>query len=88
MILCAAEFPVEIVGVTDASPADGFFFGLPVVRRLEDLGIVDAVIITDLTDPQGRFLDLADRFPAERILAPGILGIARDAPKPRRKDTA
>jgi len=87
-ILCAAEFPVQLIGVLDET-ADGIpFFGLPVADIPKRLGSIDAVVVTDLTDPQSIYDGLVAHFPAERILAPGILGIVRNPAKPRRKEGA
>lgn len=88
MILCAAEFEVELIGLIDITVERDRFMDRPVVDRLKKLGPVDAVVVTDLTDPQSSYTALAEHFPAERILAPGILGIVRNAPKARRKEDA
>lgn len=78
MILCAHEYPVTLVGVVDPSIHRDSFQGLPVVSRLKTLGPVDAVVITDLTNPQAAYAALAEYLPAERILAPAILRIVRN----------
>ena len=78
MILCAHEYPVEIVGITDPTAGQEKFLGLPVVPMLKKLGTVDAVVITDLTDPQAAYAALAEHLPSERILTPAILRVARD----------
>jgi len=57
--------------------ADDARQGLPVVNRLKDLGPVDAVVITDMTDPQAVFAALVQVLPRERILAPDFLKISR-----------
>jgi DNA-binding MarR family transcriptional regulator len=88
MILCAAEYDVELVGLVDITVEQDIFMGRPVVDRLKKLGPVDAVVVTDLADPQSAYKALAEHFPAERILTPGILGIVRNAPKARRKEDA
>jgi DNA-binding MarR family transcriptional regulator len=88
-ILCAAEFPVQLVGVLDkTADSDVSFCGLPVADIPKKLGSLDAVVITDLIDPQSIYEGLVAHFPAERILAPGILGIVLSPAKPSRKERA
>ena len=78
IMLCAGESNVSLVGIVDTNVSDEPFMGLPVTNLLKNLGAVDAVIITNLTDPQVAFNVLSEYFPSERILAPSILGIVRD----------
>ena len=77
VVLCTAERRVDLVGVIDAAGHGEPFMGLPVVDRLDRLAPVDAVIVTDLTNPQGVYDALAGHLADERILAPGILGVVR-----------
>jgi hypothetical protein len=59
------------------------FQNLPVVPLLKKLGPVDAVIITDLTDPQAAYAALAEHLPEDRILAPAILRVVRNGARER-----
>jgi DNA-binding MarR family transcriptional regulator len=77
VVLCTAECPVDLVGVLDAKGRNEPFMGIPVVDTLDRLAPADAIIITDLTNPQGAYDALTGRLDEERILAPGILGIVR-----------
>ena len=88
IVLCAGESAVSLIGVVDSSVPEEPFMGLPVTNLLKNLGSVDAVIITDLTDPQVAFNLLSEHFPSERILAPGILGIVRDDGNGRKRGAA
>ncbi len=88
IVLCAGESTVSLVGIVDTNVPDEPFMGLPVTNFLKNLGSVDAVIITDLTDPQAAFNVLSEHFPAERILAPNILGIVRDGGNGRTRGAA
>jgi len=88
IVLCAGESTVSLVGIVDTNVPDEPFMGLPVTNLLKNLGSVDAVIITDLTDPQAAFNVLSEYFPAERILAPDILGIVRDERNSRKRGAA
>ncbi|OHC82922.1 MAG: hypothetical protein A3G73_03435 [Rhodospirillales bacterium RIFCSPLOWO2_12_FULL_67_15] len=75
--LCAGRHDLKVIGLLDATVADDARLGLPVVNRLKDLGPVDAVVVTDMTDPQAVFAALVQVLPRERILAPDFLKISR-----------
>ena len=83
MILCAHEYPVTIAGVVDPSTSRETFQNLPVVPLLKKLGPVDAVVITDLSNPQAAYAALAEHLPEDRILAPAILRVVRNGARER-----
>ena len=76
--LCARDYPVEFAGIVDPGTGDGTISGLRVATELESFGALDAVIVSDLSDPQGAYEWLAKRISADRILAPALLKISRD----------
>jgi DNA-binding MarR family transcriptional regulator len=78
MILCAHEYPVTLAGIVDPTAHREAFQHLPVVSLLKKLGPVDAVVVTDLTDPQAAYAALAEHLPDDRILAPAILRVVRN----------
>ncbi|MCC7015882.1 MAG: winged helix-turn-helix transcriptional regulator [Rhodospirillales bacterium] len=84
--LCASRHDLKLTGLLDAVAAGGTQQGLPVVNRLKDLGPVDAVVITDMAEPQAVFDALVQILPRERVLAPDFLNISRE--KHRLADTA
>ena len=53
--------------------------GLEVRPYLTELGAIDAVIITDLNDPQAAYDSLITVVPDDRILTPRLLRVARVA---------
>ena len=77
--LCARDYPVEFAGIVDPGTGDGTISGLRVATELESFGALDAVIVSDLSDPQGAYEWLAKRISADRILAPALLKISRDS---------
>ena len=89
--LCVRDVPsVEIVGIIDTGARSGgdagddsldSFAGLPVVKRLTDLGKVHAVIVTDFTDGQRVFDGLIRSVPPERVLTPRLLKVSRSEPR-------
>jgi DNA-binding MarR family transcriptional regulator len=78
--LCAKEFPVKLIAVIDAEAGIRELAGLPVHASLGDVRRVDAVILTDLKDPQGSFDALAAELPPERILVPELLNVSTQPP--------
>jgi DNA-binding MarR family transcriptional regulator len=80
-ILCAHELDeIEVVCIIDPETNQPQLAGVPVVARIDtgNFGAtIDAVLITDLKDPQGRFDTLRAAIPEDRILAPEILDVTR-----------
>ena len=83
MILCAHEYTVDVVGIADPTFGSETFQGLPVVPLLKKLGAVDAVVVTDLRDPQAAYAALAEHLPDDRILTPAILRVVRNGARTR-----
>lgn len=79
MLLCAGEHGIALSGVIDCSGVgDRAFQGLPVPGRAGEPGAVDAVIVTDLQDPQGVYEALLAVMPEERILTLPVLRVSRE----------
>jgi len=78
--LCALEHPLTITAVVAPDGAGGVG-DIPTVRSLDEAGAFDAVILTDLNDPQGAFDVLAGQVAVSRILTPPFLEIARTRPR-------
>jgi DNA-binding MarR family transcriptional regulator len=76
-VLCAANSNVKIIGIVDDSSSLDNFSGAPVVGSISDLDEFDAVLITDLGDPQSSYDKLIKLFSADCVLAPAILNIAK-----------
>lgn len=84
MILCAHDQPVTLAGVVDHATTRETFQGLPVVSLLKRLGPVDAVVVTDLGNPQAAYDALAEHLPDERILTPSLLRVVRNGSRERQ----
>ena len=80
-VLCVSEYPVELVGVVGTGTGERTNRDLPVAENLEALGAVDAVVVTDLRDPQGVFEAAAMILPRERVLTPPFLNVSRQPPR-------
>jgi DNA-binding MarR family transcriptional regulator len=78
MTLCAANTPVELVGILDERFDGGNFSGFPVVGRLTALGNFDAVIVTDLSEPQATYDALVRDISPAHVLTLPLLKISRE----------
>ena len=78
--LSAGETSVKIIGVVAPGSNLQTFVGLKVYPNFDAIGPVDAIIITDLSEPQARFDELILHTPPERILAPRFMHISRVKP--------
>ena len=79
--LCAREYSISLIAVIDPTSAGGNVGDIPIVKDFQSAknagGGIDAVILTDLNNPQDGFDALTRHLPVERILAPSILNISR-----------
>jgi DNA-binding MarR family transcriptional regulator len=73
--LCGKDANIELIGFLDSRANEDRFAGLPVYHSLKELGDVDAILITDATDPQVRYDSVRRYFPRERILIPKFLNV-------------
>ncbi|MBI4969556.1 MAG: winged helix-turn-helix transcriptional regulator [Rhodospirillales bacterium] len=78
--LSLGDHAVELVAFVDLR-ADGLtqYAELPVVDHPDRIDGLDALVLTDLRDPQGTFDTLTRAFPPDRVLAPPFLKISRHA---------
>jgi len=74
-VLCAASGSVKIVGIVDDSSAISEYRGAPVVKDISQLAQFDALLITDLGNPQSSYDELTKTIASERVLVPGILNV-------------
>ena len=77
--IAAAETGVELVGILDKDTNHDSIVGLPVFRTLQEVGPVDAVLVTSIRDPQAVYDALAAKLPEDRILTPPMLRVTRRA---------
>ncbi len=75
--LCLSEFDLEVVGVVAPGTNRRRVAGLKVLQSLAEAEPLDAVILVDLTDPQSSLDMVLEALPAERVLTPPLLRIAR-----------
>jgi len=75
--ICALESGIKIVAMVDSNAAAGeFFFGLPTVRRIDELTLKPAAImVTDLRRPRESSLEAIEFLGESRVLIPRLLRI-------------
>ncbi len=66
---------IEIVAVIDATSNQHRIAGIPVMRQIEDAGEIDAVILTEIHQPQRAYDALADAMAEDRIFVPPMLRV-------------
>lgn len=75
--LSARTEDVKIAYVVDGTSNQSQVAGIRVVHNLDEAGPVDAVIVTDIDEPQKTFETLTKLLPVYRILTPSILRVNR-----------
>ena len=76
-MLVSINFEIEIIGIVDKSSSQEAYAEKEIVRDLSDLNGVDAVILTDLGDPQSSYNQIIKVLPNNRVLTPNMLNISR-----------
>ena len=75
--LCALGLPIEIIAIIDPVESGKTSCGLPVKATAAECGAFDAVIITAIGSAEATLKSLRSSVPADRILAPKLLGLDR-----------
>ena len=73
--ICAAELGIEIAAVIDPKSSAATMVGLPVAPTIDHLTELDAIIVTDLSDPQSTYDAYCKIFDPHKILTPPLLNI-------------
>ncbi len=74
-VLCARDHSVELVAIIDPSSQLDSYSGIPVIAEAGSDVDFDAVVITDLGNPQRAYDALTQRFGSKQVFAPEILKI-------------
>lgn len=75
--LAAMDCGIEVSAVFDEETNRQRLAGIPIVRNLSDLASVDALVITDMRDPQGAYDRMVSRFGVEKVLFPSLLRLSK-----------
>jgi len=83
-ILSAVDTGISIIAIVDSTADETLFVGKPVVNGYDRLATpFDAVMITDVADARRAFDGAMERFGADRVLAPRLLGLHGARPSER-----
>ena len=74
--LCAHKHEVTLLGIIDPDAHESTSLDLRVVACADDLGPLDAVILTDMRDPHRAFEGAVAETSADRVLIPKLLGLS------------
>ena len=74
--LAALDCGVEVVAIFDEETNRQQFAGVPVVRALENLGETDAVVVTDMKDPQAAYERMCAVLGRDKVLFPSLLRLS------------
>lgn len=82
-ILSAPEYNVALIGLIDAEArkTTDTFMGLPVVADIVDLESINALIVTDMKEPQAIYNKSIETISADRVLILPLLGINSEPQK-------
>lgn len=72
---------IEILGFVDAEAMTDRFLDLPVAQAPQAFAPLDALILTNLKNPQAAFDALRAVFPAERLLSPPFMNVSSTPPQ-------
>ena len=75
-LLCAMQYDVDIIGVVDDGNP-GRVRDRRTVGALDQLEAIDAVVLTELREPQAVYAALLQALPTERVLVPRLLKVTR-----------
>ena len=78
VLICARDFPVELVGIVKPGETGGEYLGIPVENSVADLKEFDVILFAELVDPQNSYESLASVVGGGRVLAPEFLNISID----------
>jgi DNA-binding MarR family transcriptional regulator len=80
LFTCLPEHEVEIVAIVDESSRLPAYSGVPVVSSLSLLPACDAIIVTDIDDPQLGYDKAIKQFDKSRVLVPDLMSVAKSRP--------
>ncbi len=77
-IIAAWGEGLMLLGLLDSDTNLDQYYGVRVIRSLEEIGPFDAVVITHSRMPQKVYEAMREQLPEAQVLAPPLLKIARD----------
>mgnify|MGYP003650256507 CR=1 FL=1 len=74
--LAAREIDIEPVAILDPRDNRPTLAGISIVPRLDAIGDIDGIVVTDIRTPQQTYDSLVAVFGADRVIAPPLLRIS------------
>lgn len=78
-VLAALNSEVEVIAVVDAETNHTRLAGIAVARDLRAVAAADAVIVTNIKNPQAVYDDLTEALGPARVLTPALLRVTRQS---------
>lgn len=79
-ILCAADSEIKIVALVDPAAGVSRLAGIDVVQSYDEVAVpFDGVVITSVVHSREMFDAAVDRYGADRVLAPKLLGLSTES---------
>ena len=75
-VMCARDQAIELEAIIDPSSSINFYSNVPVLAEIPKACHFDAIIITDLGNPEEEFEKLSGLMGSERVFAPKMLNIS------------
>lgn len=79
-ILCSTNYEINIIGIIETSSSLEEYEGIPIVPSIDELASLEAIIITDLGEPQIILNNLSKSFKKNLIFSPPILNLFYNDP--------
>jgi DNA-binding MarR family transcriptional regulator len=81
-VICALDLDITIVAVVDVQSEADRFVGFPITKSFDAIdSSVDAVLVTGVNAPRETIAAAVERYGAERVLVPDLLGMRSAGPR-------
>ena len=81
-VICALDLNITIVAVVDVQSEADRFVGFPITKSIDGIdSSVDAVLVTSINAPREAIAAAVERYGAERVLVPNLLGMRAAGPR-------
>ena len=75
-LICALDLDITVAAVVDVQSKADRFVGIPVIKSFDSVdSSVDAVLVTGVNAPREAIAAAVERYGAERVLVPELLGM-------------
>ena len=75
-VMCSKNHNIELLAIIDKSSELREYSGIPVFEKVFDHSLYDAIVVTDIGNPEEEFGKLKKIMGPDRVFAPAILNIS------------